>query len=123
MDLIADHDGKPRALLARAAPLVGPLVGVLAEELLRQPAVSAVDGYHVEAFVLGVDRRPDVVVDDIIDFFRAVGCDRMSVDRAFGWSLRCTAVPSAMGQLCGCHRAVTFDAVSHPAQIEQVERI
>ena len=56
VDLIADHDGKLCAVLAAAAPLIGPLVGVLAEELLRQPAVSAVNGDHVESFIFSVDR-------------------------------------------------------------------
>ena len=47
----------------------------------------------------------------------------MAVDHALGWSFCCAAVPSAMGQLCGCHCAVTFDAVRHPAQIEQAKWI
>ena len=63
MDGIADGDGEAGAVLQAAAPAVGALVRPLREELLRQPAVAAVDGDHAAARHLAVGGGGGVLLD------------------------------------------------------------
>ena len=60
-------DGKAAAVLERAAVLVRPVVEQGREELVDEPAVSAVDHEHLEAGALCEPRHVAVGTDDVRD--------------------------------------------------------
>ncbi len=64
-DPVADHDGEPGAVFHGAAEFIGAVVEPGRNELIEQPAVGAVETYHLEAQGLAVPGGLGEVVDGL----------------------------------------------------------